>query len=317
MQHDGEPKPLALRKLRALDLAHSESGSSPYLYAASGLVASGGELYVVADDEMHLARFPAVGDAPGTLLRLLPGDLPQVAAARKRDKADFEILLRLPALPGYPCGALLALGSGSRPVRERGALLALDETGRVRGDAVEVNAAPLYRCLSGESGRLNLEGGWLHGGRLRLLQRGNRGPEGSSIIDLDFAALAGDLAQERVLVDITPLRVIPVHLGMIGAVRLTFTDACGLHDGSWLYSAVAEDTADAYLDGDFTGAVVGLATSDARIVWQRPLEPACKVEGIFGERTARGLRVLCVTDADDRSTPAQLLETCIGQGRGM
>src|SRR5262245_45835362 len=118
--------PLATRRLRDLDLVRTGDGAPAFVYAASGLAASGGELYVIADDELQLACFPAAGAAPGTLLALLPGALPDGHEARKREKPDFEILLRLPALPRYPSGALLALGSGSRPNRERGALLALD-----------------------------------------------------------------------------------------------------------------------------------------------------------------------------------------------
>jgi hypothetical protein len=266
---------------------------------------------MVADDEMHLACFTATGEAPGSLLRLLPGDLPPEPAARKREKADFEILLRLPPLADFPCGALLALGSGSRPARQRGALLALDRNGRAAGDAVAVDARPLYAGLANHCGRLNLEGGWLHGGRLRLLQRGTQGCEGNAIIDVDFRLLADALAAARVLVDLPPLHITPVDLGTMAGVRLSFTDACGLPDGSWLFSAVAEDTADAYLDGAFMGAALGLATADGRILWQQPIEPACKVEGIHGEQIAGGLRVLCVTDADDRITPSQLLEVRI------
>lgn len=302
---------LRVTRRRELNLAPGRPGQSTHVYAASGLVASGGDLYMVADDEMHLACFPAAGDAPGSLLRLLAGELPREPEARKRRKADFEILLRLPALPGFPCGALLALGSGSRPSRERGALMALDQNGRAAGDAVEVDAGPLYAGLASHCGRLNLEGGWLHGGQLRLLQRGTQGREGNAIFHLDFGLLAGALADGRVLVDVPPLQVTPVDLGETRGVRLAFTDACGLPDGTWLFSAVAEDTADAYLDGEFAGATLGLASADARMLWQQPLEPACKVEGIHGEMIAGGLRVLCVTDADDRSTPSQLLEVCI------
>jgi hypothetical protein len=127
--------PLRARKLRDLDLARVDGREPAFLSAASGLVRSGGELYVVADDELHLGRFEPEGGAPGSLMRLLDGKLPERPAARKRRKADLEILMRLPALPGFAHGALLALGSGSRPPRERGALVQLDEDGRARGMA--------------------------------------------------------------------------------------------------------------------------------------------------------------------------------------
>lgn len=289
--------PLLTRKLRDLD----------HLRAASGLVSSGGELYVIADDELQLARFPAAGDAPGTLLRLLPGELSEGAGQRKREKPDFEILMRLPALPRYPQGALLALGSGSRPNRQRGALVALDAEGRVAGEAAPVDAAPLFQRLGSLTGGLNLEGGWMHGATLRLLQRGHR-DAGNLIFDVAFGALAAALTNEGVLADVVPQRVQDMELGAIDGVRLTFTDGCGLPDGSWLFSAVAEDTVDAYADGAFAGATLGLVDREGRLAWQRMLAPGGKVEGVHGETTDAGLRILCVTDADDRLTPAQLLE---------
>jgi hypothetical protein len=134
----------------------------------------------------------------------------------------------------------------------------------------------------------------------------------NAIVDFDFSLIAATLANERVLPDLPPLRITPMRLGQIAGVGLSFTDACALPDGSWLFSAAAEDTADAYADGAFQGAALGMVTREAEIIWQRTLEPVGKVEGIHGERTTDGLRVLCVTDADDRSVPAQLLEVCIG-----
>jgi hypothetical protein len=160
------PAPLPVKKLRELTLAGATAaGRAQYLSAASGLVRSGGELYVVADDEQYLARFGATGARPGRLLRLFEGALPEAPRARKKRKADLEILLRLPAMTGCRHGALLALGSGSKKRRRRGALLPLDAMGKVRGARVRpVDAAPLYARLAREFDELNLEGGWVHRG---------------------------------------------------------------------------------------------------------------------------------------------------------
>jgi hypothetical protein len=309
---DTDSPALIARKLRDLNLV-APDGSAAYVSAASGLVASGDELYVIGDDERHLACFAASGEQPGSLLRLFDGELPDEAGARKRAKDDLEILLKIPVLPGFASGALLALGSGSRPNRMRGALIPLDDNGRVRGDAVPIDATPLYQSLLRECGALNLEGCWLQQRRLRFLQRGNQGRR-NSIIDLDFDVLATALAHEHVLADVKPARILEVDLGAIEGVRLGFTDACGLPDGRWLFSAVAEDTADAYADGGFVGAVVGCATADAGILWQRRLLPPLKVEGIHVRVDGAGLRILCVTDADDRQAPAQLLQASVIPG---
>lgn len=300
--------PLRVRRSRVLDLRHPpDIGRPAFLSSASGLVRSGGELYVVADDTLQLGCFAAVGSQPGRLLRLFEGRLPAGFKARKERKADLEILLRLPPMPAHPRGALLALGSGSGPRRRRGALVALDARGRARRAAVEVDAAPLFAQLAREFDDLNLEGGWLDGDTLCLLQRGNRGGAPNAVIELDYGALADGLLQRRELRGIRPRRVTQVDLGRMNGVPLGFTDACRVGSGLWLYSAVAEDTADARADGAFAGAMIGLATRAAGILWQRRIAPPFKVEGI--EATLRGgvLGILCVTDADDPAVPAQLL----------
>ena len=114
---------LRLKRLRTLRLKDASApGRPPFISAASGLVPVGNWLYVIADDELHLGVFPATGAAKGTLLRLLPGKLPTEAKKRKAQKADVEVLTLLPRFAGCPHGALLALGSGSRPNRRRGVL---------------------------------------------------------------------------------------------------------------------------------------------------------------------------------------------------
>ena len=114
--------PEHLRDLLVEPLLHPRGQA--YLSAASGLVRVPGWLYVVADDEHHLGmieeRHSTRGDdAPATLLRLFDGDLPDGKGERKKAKPDLETLAALPAMPGCPFGALLALGSGSRPTRRR------------------------------------------------------------------------------------------------------------------------------------------------------------------------------------------------------
>ncbi|MFP2906856.1 DUF6929 family protein [Pyxidicoccus sp. 3LFB2] len=51
---------------RTLTLESPEAPGRPaHVSAASGLVRVGPWLYIVADDALHLAVFPAQGDAPG------------------------------------------------------------------------------------------------------------------------------------------------------------------------------------------------------------------------------------------------------------
>jgi hypothetical protein len=275
------------------------------LSAASALVRTTSTLCVVADDELSLGWMPLRGTAPMQLLPLLPGVLPSPHADRKRSKPDFEILLALPRVVART-GYLLALGSGATPRRRRGALVSVDARGQVHGPAIPVDAAPLHEELQARLGALNLEGGFFHSGSFHLLQRGHRGAP-NAVISLDAATLLSGLRRDRTLPAIAPSRVIEMDLGDIDGVPLCFTDACALADGSWLYSAVAEDAPDAIADGAFLGAVIGCIDSRGQPQWQRLVSPAWKIEGIDARRRGASLSILAVTDADDASKPAWLL----------
>src|SRR5690349_9727846 len=80
--------------------APEEPGRPAHVSAASGLVAVGPWLYVVADDALHLAVFPREGTAPGRSLRLFPGELPLEHRTRKAAKPDLEALCLLPPFEG-------------------------------------------------------------------------------------------------------------------------------------------------------------------------------------------------------------------------
>ncbi len=142
---------LTFREVRQLLLAPGEHPRGlRFLSAASGLVRVGDWFYVVADDELHLGVFPVDSAAPLRLVRLLDGALPAGAKQRKAAKPDLESLLVLPATAGSPGGALLALGSGSRPNRRIGALLGLDERGEPLGAARRSISRP---CTKGSACR--------------------------------------------------------------------------------------------------------------------------------------------------------------------
>ena len=83
---------------------------------------------------------------------------PDVAARLAEAKPDLEALTVLPPFGGHPFGALLGLGSGSAPGRDRGFVWALDAHGELRGDARQVDLAPLYGLLSESIEQLNIEG---------------------------------------------------------------------------------------------------------------------------------------------------------------
>jgi hypothetical protein len=303
---------LHLTKLRDLTLVAASDPQRPaYISAASGLVRAGKYLYVVADDELHLARFELSGTVPGELLRLLPGELPDKKKPRKKRKPDFEVLLQLPAFVTCPHGALLALGSGSTARRYRAVLVPLDKHGEVQPVPQVLEASAFYELLARQFDELNLEGGWVQGNELRLLQRGNKGNSPNAIIHLELQALLASLSGGDQLPAITPLAIHTMELGHINQVPLCFSDGCALADGRWLFTAVAEDTDSAYEDGACVGAAVGMVDAKGHLLWIKQVTPSYKIEGIEARQEAEGIHLLLVTDADDVAVPASLLSAVV------
>lgn len=300
------PATTNFRPLRtlALDPASHPHGKA-FFSAASGLVRVGERFHVVADDELHLGSFDRSA-APLRLTRLFEGTLPAGAKQRKANKPDLEALLLLPGDSAAPSGHLLALGSGSRPNRHVGALLALDRHGDVRGAPRPIDLEPLYRVLAAHFAQLNIEGAFVAGDELVLLQRGRKGGPNASI-RFAFAAfmvwMHGGTREAP-----APLAVREHELGAIDGVPFAFTDGTGLADGTWLFSAVAERTGDSYEDGTCVAAAIGIAGGGggAEVIRLSLLEPTRKIEGIDAQLADGVLSISMVTDADDPEVPAEL-----------
>ncbi len=300
---------MRLQLIRKLDvIAGSRPGRRAWLSAASGLVRIAGEFCVVADDELHVGRFPLDPLRPGRLQRLLPGDLPVDPHQRKQRKPDLEVLLRLPAFAGLPHGALLALGSGSGAHRCRGALLQLSSADGLVGRPRGIEASALFTRLSNSIPDLNLEGGFVTDRQFCLLQRGNKGNAGNALLQWNLDVVLRSLRRERCLPDADPQRVRNFDLGDIQGVPLGFTDAAPLPQGGWLFSAVAENTDNAFADGPCLGSALGRVDARGRLRWVRTVARHCKIEGIDAEQHGRQLRAWLVTDADDPRVPASLLQ---------
>lgn len=297
---------LEVHILRELFVTTTPASGDPHrLSAASGLVRIGTRAFVVADDENHLGMFDLSDPHPGQLLPLFDGDLPPDPAARKAAKPDCEALLHLPAFGGYPCGALMALGSGSRPSRQRAALVAFDAAGQLHGPAQVIDLGPLLAPLHDTFADLNIEGAFISSDMLCLLQRGNGRAGINACIELPWADLQTWLASDGPAP--RPAWIRRFDLGALGGVPLSFTDGAALPDGGWLFSAAAEDSPDTYNDGACAGSVLGIVNPDGTIRRLEPLSLAGKVEGVAASPSGDRLDVWMVTDADDRSRPALLL----------
>lgn len=276
-----------------------------HLSAASGLVWVGQRLFVVADDEHTLAVFDLSGERAGRLHRLFGGKLPDKPNARKAAKPDLEALAHLPPWPGCSQGALLALGSGSRPQRQRAALLAFNEAGELHSAVREIDLSPLYEPLLTRHEQPNIEGAFVAAGHFCLLQRGNQASPVNVLISYDWPAIQAWLDGTAHAPE--PLASTPYDLGDIDGVPLCFTDGAALPDGGWVFCAAAEATDDNYLDGPCRGSAVGVVAADGRLLGVWPLSLRCKAEGIAVTVENGTLQLLLVTDPDDRDEPALLL----------
>ncbi len=317
--------PQVVRKLTA------EAGEHPagraHVCAASGLVMIGRRCFVVADDELHLASFDAVASGPIEFLQLLPGLLPDNAAARKAAKPDFEVLLHLepqhwPTLEGRR--ALLAMGSGSTPTtRNLGVLLMFKDAGAADAPLVDlfdagvvIDLGPIFALLRQQLGGLNIEGAVVVGDRLKLLQRESQATGSCTVVEFELAPFLRWLLEQaskvalRVPVPVpvpTPVKVQRVDLGSAQGVALAPTDATSLGDGLWLASAVAEDTQSSYDDGPCVGSAVVLLNAENAVLRSWALAGSPKVEGIQAHFERGGWVLTMVTDADDPGVASELL----------
>lgn len=295
---------LPVDSLRILDL---EGEARPHLSAASGLVRVGRRGYVVADDELALGVFELDASRPGRLQRLLEGELPDAPAARKAVKPDFEILLRLPADTAWPHGALLALGSGSRPNRERGALLRLDANGGLSPRVDAIDASPLYGALRATWPALNLEGAALLGDTLWFVARASRAEPRNALLGVPFAPLRASLRDGVFAAPSAAPRVRTLTLDRVDGVAFGVTDLAALPDGRLAFCAVTEDSRDSYHDGPCGAAGLGILADDGRVEVFVRIDPPLKVEGLDVQVDADGLQCWLVSDADDAARPAHLL----------
>jgi hypothetical protein len=297
-----------LEVLRELRLeAAPRLGRALHLSAASGLVKVGEQFYVVADDELHLGVFPATGSNPGTLIRMFDGELPDAPEERKQHKPDLEALVLLPSVPGCAHGALLALGSGSKKRRRRGVLLTLEARGVNAASARVIDLSDWFAGITAEVESLNVEGAVVYAERLVLMHRGNKSDAKNCLITMSLQPVLEAMARGDEVGQVPILACEHYDLGTIEGVPLCFTDGAILEDGSLVFAAVAEDTADSYHDGPCGGAAVGIIGSTGKLRALHSLERPYKIEGIHAERYGSRVKLWLVTDADDASVPAMLL----------
>lgn len=255
--------------------------------AGSALLRIGARLLAVHDDAFRVTWIDPSRLALKSLV--LRGD--GVALPKSR-KPDFE------AAVCTPDGDVYLFGSGSTSRR--------CTFGRIDLDSMTVSLkdrADVYQCVREALGleiRPNIEGAIVRDDRLRLFHRAS-GDARSAIVDVPLDVLGGALPRA--------LAVQTFDLGQLDGVPLAFTDAAAVSDRCAIFTAAAEDAADAIADGPIKGSVLGILEEPASARFARLIGPdgaPCrhKVEGLAVDDDLRGGWVL--TDPDDPDRPTEL-----------
>jgi hypothetical protein len=256
----------------------------PFISAASGLVELDGKFFVIADDENFLGVYD-LESLNGFAALIFHERLSEDKALRKKQKSDFEALVLLPEQK-----QLLIVPSGSTSNRERGAVMAA--SGQFEK---EISFHALYNDLRKYFSELNIEGGVVFDEDLWLFQRGNGQLNQNGIVVLNL----NDLLTSKIL---SP-KIIPIQLGALKDVSLSFTDATKA-EGNILFLAVAENCLSTYLDGTIVGSILGLMNRSGEIIHISPLVTDSKPEGICYNSLSKCFHL--VTDDDDRHVPSVL-----------
>jgi len=296
---------IGLRKVRDLSVFDEEGNEQNLpIASASALLRVGGYLLVLSDDERQIAIIEDETDEPGTLIKVMDGATPRGKDERNDNKPDFECMAYFEPFDRFRHGAILGLGSGSAPDRNRATLLALSQDGRPDSDFEIVDLGPLYERLRTEIVDLNIEGSAVVGDAFRLMQRGN-GPEGRNArVDLDAGSVRAALAGGDPLPADSVRTVEFYELGLLKGIPLCFSDASPLGDGRMMFIASAET------DDGYVGSSLGLMNPNGSIEFNEPVDHVLKLEGLVADVLEDGrVRLLMVSDADDPDHPSPLMET--------
>ncbi len=297
-----DTKKIPLRWMRELKL---EEQITVGVKAASGLVKSGNDFFVIADDELSLFQFSFEGQTKINSVQLKSGLLSLDAKERKAQKPDWEALVKIDIKNHQDI--LLAVPSGSTENRMAGAFVKLNAKGAIdpTQDPVTVDFSNIYLQLKEKLPDLNIEGACVFNNQLKLFQRGNGASGVNAIIDIDLEGFCNDLKNQSSLNPKHVLAVNTYQLGELAGYKLDFTDACTLDDTIW-YLAVAEDSQSTYEDGRYYGAIIGCLNAAGKEIGRYQIDCALKPEGLWVEAESQRLCFYVVTDADSPTIYASL-----------
>ncbi len=223
--------------------------------SASGIERVGDLYYVIGDDSPYLftldKNFKLVKQTPlfeaGSLVE---GRIP------KPVKPDLEAITQVTLEGGQPC--LFIVGSGATQPRNTGFLLPITRDGL--GQPITVNLTPLYNHLRADksvtgTAALNIEGLAADEEYLYLLQR--YAPGGQNVLitytmESITPYLLGREAAPK------PSGIQTWALPDLAQIKTGFSGMTSALGGRMLFTASAEETPNAVLDGEIYGSMVGL-----------------------------------------------------------
>ncbi len=300
-------------------------------------------LAVVQDDACFVAiinpKTNAVKDIPFEGV----GNLRQFDDSRgnKKSKLDLEAAfgLVLPSMGEKESDELLiALGSGSSPVRERFVLVESPRS-PAQAKVSVIQVAELYAAMRANTtfsgSELNIEGAVPIDDDILFFQRGNGAPS-ATLGPVDATARVARAPLLRRLrsasnadkYEPTLENVVVWDLGAPStarsdgasaapAHRLTFTDGALTSKGKTAFLACAEDSPDATKDGPVSAVAIGVlddraGVAELGLLLDEDGAPLLdKAEGLaFDPDDSK--RAFVVTDRDDPTAPCELLELRLG-----
>lgn len=315
---------IALEKVRELVIEPLSENRPAYVVSASGLVRLENRIFIVADDELHLAEFDLRSSQPGRWFRLLPGMLPSDYKERKKQKPDLETITRIQPDTYAAGGALLVMPSMSRSNRVNGAMLHL-ENGQVSAESpIPIDFSDIRNKLTESIDGLNVEGIAIQKKVTKLFHRGSKTKGKSVVVELDTEAFLHDLHDTHRPSSTCISKLREYDLGDIEGVGLSFTDAVPMSDGRIVFLAAAEATDDEYQDGASLGSSLGIMKGNGdierivRIAGREKFEGICADylspgihSGISSDAVMRTLEILLVSDTDNEKVPANLYRASV------
>lgn len=293
-------------------LPSPQGSQSAWVRAASGLARFGEQIALIQDDTTAIIWLNADGTVLAQQSLEADGVEPKnfdALLGNKRLKPDLEAAV---SFTFDRCEYWLAVGSGASAMRARAVMICSNvATPTPKWLSLQSWYERLSGCRDFSGAGLNIEGAFVLGQSLYLVQRGNGRIAGAvnAIAEFALAAVCAYLQDTRAAPP-EILRIHPCNLGSTGGVAWGFADACVIGARVWFLLS-AEDSPDTIADGAVLGTALAYCDNAdfanlqmGQIADSEGSPVLLKLEGLCALDTRN---LLAVSDDDDPTRPAQCL----------